>query len=75
MCPLILKVVFDFKLHKMGSFLGVQQLRLCAFTAGDKGSSPDQGTKIPQAAWYGKKILEDASPDMTSGQWLPDSLQ
>ena len=33
-----------------------QQLRLCASTAGDKGSIPGQGTKIPHAVWHSQKM-------------------
>ena len=36
----------------------VQQWRLCAYTARGKGSTPGQGTKIPQATWWGKKKKE-----------------
>ena len=38
-----------------GNSLAVQWLGLCASIAGGRGSIPGQGTKIPQAAWCGKK--------------------
>ena len=39
---------------KMTTSLAVQWLRLQASTAGDMGSIPGQGTKIPRAAWHGQ---------------------
>ena len=39
----------------MRTSLGVQRLRLCASNAGDAGSIPGQGTKIPHAVWCGQK--------------------
>ena len=38
-----------------GNSLAVQWLGLRAFTAEGPGSIPGRGTKIPQAAWCGKK--------------------
>ena len=38
-----------------GTSLEVQWLRLHASTAGDTGSIPGHGTKIPHAAWCGQK--------------------
>ena len=38
-----------------GTSLVVQWLRLCTPNAGDTGSSPDWGTKIPHPTWYGLK--------------------
>ena len=38
----------------MGTFLAVQRLGCCTFTAGGMGSIPGQGTKILHAAWRGK---------------------
>ena len=35
--------------------LEAQQLELLTFTAEGLGSIPGQGTKIPQATWFGKK--------------------
>ena len=48
---LISAIYFDMD-QKMiwGTSLAVQCLRLCASTAGDAGSIPGQGTKIPHAA-------------------------
>ena len=39
--------------------LVVQWLRLCSFTAGGKGSTPGQGTKIPRGTWssHNKKTI------------------
>ena len=34
----------------------VQWLRLRAFIAGSTSSIPDQGTKVPHAAWWWPKI-------------------
>ena len=36
--------------------LVVQWLRLSAPSAGDMGSIPGQGTKLPSATWHGLKI-------------------
>ena len=38
-----------------GTSLAVQWLRLHASTAGDVGSIPDRGTKIPHAVQWGRK--------------------
>ena len=38
------------------TFLVVQWLRLSAPSAGDMGSFPGQGTKLPYATWHGLKI-------------------
>ena len=49
------------KIHSSGSpgnsgnFLAIQWLGLQASTAGDMGSIPGQGTRIPHAAWHGPK--------------------
>ena len=43
------------KRMKAGNFLAVQWLRLHTSNAGDKGSIPKQGTKIPHAMHYGQK--------------------
>ena len=40
-------------MRKEGTSLGVQWLRLCAFTAEGVGSIPGQGTKIPQGLGHG----------------------
>ena len=37
---------------KLGYSLAVQWLGLCAFTAGEMGSTPGGGAKIPNAALY-----------------------
>ena len=42
-----------------GTSLVAQWLRLHAPEAGDMGSIPGQGTKIPHAAWHGEKTTED----------------
>ena len=39
-----------------GTSLVVQWLGLPASKAGDTGSMPDWGTKIPQAVWHAPKI-------------------
>ena len=41
--------------HSSGTSLVVQWLRLCTFNAEDLSSIPGQGTKIPHAAWCGRK--------------------
>ena len=33
----------------------VQWLRLCTSSAGDAGSNPGRGTKIPHAVWHSQK--------------------
>ena len=40
--------------------LEAQQLELLTFTAEGLGSIPGQGTKIPQATWFGKKKRKKA---------------
>ena len=37
--------------NKCGISLVVQWLRLCTSNAGDTGSTPGQGIKIPHAVW------------------------
>ena len=39
----------DFKTYQAGTALVVQWLRLHALNAGDSGSIPGRGTKVPQA--------------------------
>ena len=34
----------------------LKKKRFCASTTGDGGSIPSQGTKIPYAMWYAKKL-------------------
>ena len=41
--------------RKDGTSLAVQCLRLHASNAGDAGSIPGWGTKIPHPAWHGQK--------------------
>ena len=48
-----LKFIFN---NKIGTSLAVQWLRLNAPTAGDMGSIPGRGTKIPHATRWGQKI-------------------
>ena len=43
-----------FKTELSGTSLVVQQLRFCTFNAGDMGSIPGWGTKIPHTAWCGQ---------------------
>lgn len=40
-----------------GTSLGVQWLTLCTSKAGDAGSSPNQGIKIPHVAQHGQKLF------------------
>ena len=44
------------KNYFLGTSLVVQWLGLCASTAGDMGSIPGRGTKIPQAMWHGQDV-------------------
>ena len=39
----------------MGLNLAIQWLRLCASTAGDAGSNPGRGTRIPHASQHSQK--------------------
>ena len=39
----------------------VQWLRFCASNAGDSGSIPGQGMKIPLATWCGQKMPSKTS--------------
>ena len=48
-CKLYLEKVFEGKESGLGTSLAVQWLGLRASTAGDVGSIPGRGTKIPQA--------------------------
>ena len=43
------------KVFPRGNSLAVQWLGLCASIARSLGSIPDQGAKIPQAVWHGRK--------------------
>ena len=61
----------------MGNSLMTQRAEVCAFTAEGLGPIPGRGTKIPQAAWCGKKKrnpkLEKCMSYMTDKlviQWL-----
>ena len=45
-----------FKTNVVGTSLAVQWLKVCTSTAGDRGSIPDQGTKIPHAVWHAQNI-------------------
>ena len=68
----------------MGTSLVVQWLRLCACNAGDVGSIPGWGTKIPHASWCSQKIIyfkknlkaklekKDQSPLWFSLSWRPE---
>ena len=47
------------KTPMFGTSLVVKWLRLCASNAGDAGSIPGQGTKIPYATYQGQKINEN----------------
>ena len=42
---------FHQRIKLSGTALAVQWLRFCAATAGDTGSIPGRGTKIPHVAW------------------------
>ena len=42
-----------------GTSLAAQWLRLCTSTAGDMGSIPGGGTKIPHAAPHGQKTKQN----------------
>ena len=48
-----------------GTSVAVQQLRICVPNAGDTGSIPGQGTKIPLAA-HAKKQTNKQTKDETS---------
>ena len=53
----------------LGTSLVVQFSRLCTFSAGDVGSIPGQGTKIPPAAWCGpphKRMFFSSANPLTS---------
>ena len=50
------------KIPSPGTSLAVQWLRLRASSAGGAGSIPGQGTRIPHAAWRGKKKKKISSP-------------
>ena len=51
----------------------VQWLGLCASTAGDMGSIPGQGTKIPHAVWHGQKQNQDQNkPNKNMLEWIPE---
>ena len=47
----------------LGTSLVVQWVRHWAYTAGDTGSIPSLGTKIPQATQHSQKIEEKKSYD------------
>ena len=47
-----------FKELMFGTSLSVQWLRFHASTAGGTGSTPGQGTKIPQAVWHDQNKIK-----------------
>ena len=51
-----LKEITFVKNPSQGTSLAVQWLRPCASIAGDIGSIPGQGTKIPHVKWCDQKI-------------------
>ena len=48
-------MLFTNKKNSIRNSLAVQWLKHKAFIEKGPGSNPSQGTKIPKAAWYGKK--------------------
>ena len=50
---IILRMLFVYIFEKSGTSLVVQWLRLHTPNAGDPGSTPGQGTKIPQSQFLG----------------------
>ena len=54
--------------------LVVQWLGLHASTAGGLGSIPGQGTKIPQASWWGQKQTNKQKPNDTKS-WQQSTMQ
>lgn len=48
--------------HSSRTSLVVQGLRLCDSKAGDMGSTPGQGTKIPHATWHCQKKEKGIPP-------------
>ena len=63
------------KQFSSGPSLAVQWLRLHASTAGDTGSIPGQGTKIPHTAWLKKKRSSSALYAVAfKGAWVQESL-
>ena len=48
----------------IGTSLIVQQLRLQASTAGGRGSTSGQGTKIPEAVQYGQNVKQNNLHEM-----------
>ena len=58
----------------MGTSLVVQRLRLRASSAGDAGSIPGRGTKIPHAARHGqnKKLKTSVHQSLLSRKWKDD---
>ena len=54
-----------------GTSLAVQCLRLCSSNAEGVGSIPDWGTKIPKAAWWGrrKKSTQKSHWKVASNIW------
>ena len=65
-CTLWVFSVVHLKSVDWGTALEVQWLRLRASTAGDTGSIPGGGTRIPHATWHGqkKKKSVDWAPSM-----------
>ena len=51
----------------------VRWLRFCASNAGDTGSIPGQGTKIPQTMWYApNEVFRAPSVKGEGAACLPD---
>ena len=69
------------KKRDAGTSLTCQQLRLCTSKAGNKGSIPSWGTKIPHATRHSQKMLRKQmqpklswAPFIPASCWTPPSL-
>ena len=63
-----------FFIFPAGNSLVVQQLGLCAFTAGGTGSIPGQGTENPQAVWCGREQTQKWKTEAKNLLWKFYSL-
>ena len=61
---------FDLKNLTSGTSLAVQWLRLCTSTAGDPGSIPGRGTKIPHATRCSQKTKTKTNKNLKAQEGL-----
>ena len=61
-------VLLLIEIEKSRNSLVVQWLGLCASNAGGTGLIPGQGTKMPHAAWHGRKTNKQTKNPKNKGK-------